>query len=52
VNKAYVAIGVLNSTLDPKLNTESNINVQYSMGLVTAAQPVTLYQVGDIVENL
>ena len=46
------AIGVLNSTQDALLNTESNIDVQYSMGLVTAAQPVTLYQVGDVVEGL
>jgi hypothetical protein len=33
-------------------NAESNLDLQYGMALVTAAQDVTLYQVGDIVESL
>jgi tripeptidyl-peptidase-1 len=29
-------------------NGESNLDLQYAMNLVTAKQPVTLYQVGDL----
>ncbi|EGO00779.1 hypothetical protein SERLA73DRAFT_159455 [Serpula lacrymans var. lacrymans S7.3] len=32
-------------------NGESNLDLQYAMSIVTAAQPVTLYQAGDIVEG-
>jgi tripeptidyl-peptidase-1 len=32
-------------------NGESNLDLQYGMALVTGAQPVTLYQVGDTVEG-
>jgi hypothetical protein len=32
-------------------NGESNLDLQYGMALVTAAQNVTLYQVGDTVEG-
>lgn len=32
-------------------NGESNLDFQYGMALVTGAQPVTLYQVGDTVEG-
>lgn len=32
-------------------NGESNLDLQYGMGLVGPTQPVTLYQVGDIVEG-
>lgn len=33
------------------LNGESNLDLQYSMALVGKSQPVTLYQVGDLVEG-
>ena len=33
-------------------NGESNLDLQYGMALVTSAQKVTLYQVGDLVEGL
>ncbi|KAF8144383.1 subtilisin-like protein [Mycena galopus ATCC 62051] len=32
-------------------NGESNLDFQYGMSIVTGAQPVTLYQVGDTVEG-
>jgi len=32
-------------------NGESNLDLQYGMALVTSAQTVTLYQVGDLVEG-
>jgi tripeptidyl-peptidase-1 len=31
-----------------EFNGESNLDLQYAMALVTASQPVTLYQVGDL----
>jgi tripeptidyl-peptidase-1 len=33
-------------------NGESDLDLEYGMALVTASQPVTLYQVGDIEEGL
>ncbi|KAJ7685503.1 peptidase S8/S53 domain-containing protein [Mycena polygramma] len=33
------------------INGESNLDLQYGMALVTGAQPVKLYQVGDTVEG-
>lgn len=33
-------------------NGEPSLDLQYAMGLITAAQNVTLYQVGDLVEGL
>lgn len=30
------------------MNGESNLDLQYGMALVTGAQKVTLYQVGDL----
>ncbi|KAJ7107899.1 peptidase S8/S53 domain-containing protein [Mycena epipterygia] len=32
-------------------NGESNLDLQYGMALITGAQPVTLYQVGDTIEG-
>ncbi|EIW80494.1 subtilisin-like protein [Coniophora puteana RWD-64-598 SS2] len=32
-------------------NGESNLDLQYGMSLVTAKQPVTLYQTGDMIEG-
>jgi len=32
-------------------NAESDLDLQYAMNLVTVKQPVTLYQVGDMVEG-
>ena len=33
------------------MNGESDLDLQYSMALVGKTQPVTLYQVGDLVEG-
>ncbi|KAJ7261226.1 subtilisin-like protein [Mycena rebaudengoi] len=38
---------VQNTTVGSGINRESNLDLQYAMNLVTAKQPVTLYQVGD-----
>ena len=32
-------------------NGESDLDLEYAMNLVTAQQPVTLYQAGDMVEG-
>lgn len=32
-------------------NGESDLDLEYAMNLVTAAQPITLYQAGDMVEG-
>jgi hypothetical protein len=36
----------INQTFE--FNVESNFDIAYAMNLVTRAQPVTLFQVGDI----
>ena len=33
------------------MNGESDLDLQYAMALVGKSQPVTLYQVGDLVEG-
>lgn len=33
------------------LNAESDLDLQYSMSLVTGSQKVTLYQAGDVIEG-
>jgi hypothetical protein len=44
-------VGVVQTTKTGfSYNGESNLDLQYGMALVTAAQKVTLYQVGDLVE--
>lgn len=42
---------VQNTSQGFNYNSESNLDLQYGMTLVTANQPVTLYQVGDLVEG-
>jgi len=37
--------------VSPRYNAESDLDLQYAMNLVTVKQPVTLYQVGDMVEG-
>jgi len=37
--------------VSPGYNVESDLDLQYAMNLVTVKQPVTLYQVGDVVEG-
>lgn len=46
------ALGVVQTTQTGfNINGESNLDLQYGMALVTGAQPVQLYQVGDTVEG-
>ncbi|OCH91087.1 subtilisin-like protein [Obba rivulosa] len=40
-----------NNETDKAFFEESNLDLQYSMGLVGKGQPVTLYQVGDLIIN-
>ncbi|KAF8132082.1 peptidase S8/S53 domain-containing protein [Boletus edulis] len=47
----YIDGGVLNNNISFTNNGESDLDLQFAMNLVTAAQPVTLYQVGDLVEG-
>jgi len=39
------------TNVSPGYNAESDLDLQYAMNLVTVKQPVTLYQVGDMVEG-
>ncbi|KAG9312210.1 peptidase S8/S53 domain-containing protein [Chiua virens] len=50
-NMVSIDGGSLNPQESFAVNGESNLDLEYAMNLVTKAQNVTLYQVGDLVEG-